>query len=228
MSESEIIQKIELSWSIELKEELISESFKSLTNFLKLEYENGKIIYPASKNIFSAFHLTHFKNVKVVILGQDPYHGIGEAHGLSFSTSSNMGAPASLKNIFKELKNDLGTNNDGKSNLEPWAKQGILLLNATLTVEENKAGSHQKKGWECFTDAVIKKISEKKSGIVFILWGSYAQAKIPLIDTNKHFVLQSVHPSPLSAYRGFFGCKHFSKTNSLLKQQGKKEINWQL
>jgi uracil-DNA glycosylase len=218
---------IEESWKHILQEEFYSDSFSSLKNFL-LEEKKKHIIYPPSKLIFSAFDKTPFDKVKVVIIGQDPYHGEGQAHGLCFSVPIGVKKPPSLENIFKELHEDLGIPIPNHGNLEKWAEQGVLLLNATLTVRKNQAGSHQKKGWEDFTDGVIRKISLLKNGIIFLLWGNYAQAKSQLIDTSKHFVLKAAHPSPLSAYNGFFGCKHFSKTNELLKQQGKQEINWQI
>lgn len=220
--------QIEESWKNVLTDEFQSDYFASLKTFLKQEKEAGKIIYPEGKNIFTAFNHTPFEKVKVVILGQDPYHGPGQAHGLSFSVPDGVQTPPSLVNIFKELKSDLGVDNSTKSNLTKWADQGVLLLNATLTVQANHAGSHQNKGWEKFTDAIIRSLSEKKSGLVFILWGRYAQAKSPLIDTFKHYILKAVHPSPLSAYNGFFGCKHFSKTNELLAAQNVSPIDWQL
>lgn len=220
--------QIEESWKNVLTDEFQSDYFASLKTFLKQEKEAGKIIYPEGKNIFTAFNHTPFDKVKVVILGQDPYHGPGQAHGLSFSVPDGVQTPPSLVNIFKELKSDLGVDNFGKSNLTKWADQGVLLLNATLTVQANQAGSHQNKGWEKFTDAIIRSLSEKKTGLVFILWGRYAQAKSPLIDTFKHYILKAVHPSPLSAYNGFFGCKHFSKTNELLAAQNVSPIDWQL
>lgn len=220
--------QIEESWKNVLTDEFQSDYFASLKTFLKQEKEAGKIIYPEGKNIFTAFNHTPFEKVKVVILGQDPYHGPGQAHGLSFSVPDGVQTPPSLVNIFKELKSDLGVDNSTKSNLTKWADQGVLLLNATLTVHANQAGSHQNKGWEKFTDAIIRSLSEKKTGLVFILWGRYAQAKSPLIDTFKHYILKAVHPSPLSAYNGFFGCKHFSKTNELLAAQNVSPIDWQL
>lgn len=220
--------KIEESWKIHLENEFRSPYFEKLKDFLKTEKKNGESIFPPGPRIFSAFEHTPFDKVRVVILGQDPYHGAGQAHGLSFSVPAGIGIPPSLLNIFKELRNDLGLPIPSTGNLEKWADQGVLLLNATLTVRENQPGSHQNKGWEQFTDAVIREISSRKSGVVFILWGKYAQAKEVLIDTTKHFVLKSPHPSPFSADRGFFGCKHFSKTNEILKSEGYKEIDWSL
>ncbi|MGD0712043.1 MAG: uracil-DNA glycosylase, partial [Bacteroidales bacterium] len=176
--------------------------------------------------IFSAFNHTPFNNVKVVIIGQDPYHGKGQANGLCFSVNDGINKPPSLVNIFKELHDDLGVKIPTSGNLEKWADQGVLLLNATLTVRASQAGSHQNKGWENFTDAVIRALSDERDGLIFILWGAFAQAKQKLIDVSKHHILKAAHPSPFSAYNGFFGCKHFSKTNELLKQMGKEEINW--
>ncbi|SFV55215.1 Uracil-DNA glycosylase, family 1 [hydrothermal vent metagenome] len=194
-----------------------------LKSFLIQQKKQKKIIYPHSKNWFKAFELTPFDKVRVVILGQDPYHGEKQAHGLSFSVPQNIKAPPSLKNIFKEINNDLQIDNK-TTDLTPWAKQGVLLLNSVLTVEKNSPASHSNKGWEVFTDKVISLLNQHKKGIVFLLWGAYAQSKSILIDTNKHLILKAVHPSPLSAYRGFFGCKHFSKTNNYLSQP----INWKL
>lgn len=218
---------IEESWKQILADEFDSEYFANLKAFL-LEEKKKYQIYPAGNKIFSAFDLTPFDNVKVVILGQDPYHGAGQAHGLCFSVQDGIKQPPSLINIFKEIESDTGIKMSDSGNLENWAKQGVLLLNATLTVRANQAGSHQNKGWEIFTDAVIRKISEKKQDIVFILWGSYAQAKTKIIDNSKHFILKAVHPSPLSVYRGFFGSKHFSKTNEFLISKGKTPIDWKI
>jgi len=217
--------KIELSWKNKLQDEFEKQYFIELTSFVLEEYKT-KVIYPSGKDIFKAFDACSFDQVRVVIIGQDPYHGAGQAHGLCFSVKDGITQPPSLKNIFKEIESDLGKPVPKSGNLERWANQGVLLLNATLTVEANAAGSHQKRGWETFTDAVIKKISDEKENVVFILWGAYAQKKGQIIDTKKHHVLQSAHPSPFSAYNGFLGNKHFSKTNAYLKSVGKKEIDW--
>jgi uracil-DNA glycosylase len=219
--------KIEAGWKSVLKDEFDKPYFIDLVNFVKKELAEGKKIYPPGKLIFNAFDKTPFDKVKVVILGQDPYHGEGQAHGLSFSVPKGIRQPPSLVNIFKEIKTDLGINPPQHGNLEQWAEQGVFLLNAILTVRNAQAASHSKAGWGFFTDAVISKISEHKSGIIFLLWGSFARQKKLLIDTNKHFVLEAVHPSPLSA-TNFFGCKHFSETNRILKQQGLEEINWEI
>lgn len=224
---SEVSPVIEVSWKDQLKDEFHAPYFYQLKSFLLKEKTEGKIIYPPGKKIFSAFDFTPFEAVKIVLLGQDPYHGNGQAHGLSFSVPDGIPAPPSLVNIFKELKSDLGIAVTQKGNLEKWAKQGVLLLNATLTVEANSAGSHQKKGWEQFTDAVISKLSAGKKGIVFLLWGKFAQSKEKLIDSSKHFILKAAHPSPLAG-GAFFGCKHFSKANELLIQQGLQPIDWSL
>jgi uracil-DNA glycosylase len=218
---------IEESWKNLLFNEFQSDYFNKLKEFLVEEKKLYKI-YPPGNKIFAAFEYTPFDDVKVVILGQDPYHGEKQANGLCFSVSDGIKQPPSLVNIFKEIESDLGLKMSDSGNLEKWAKQGVLLLNATLTVRANQAGSHQNKGWELFTDNVIRLLSENKKELVFILWGSYAQAKAKIIDVSKHHILKSVHPSPLSVYRGFFGCKHFSKTNEILKSLGKEPINWQL
>lgn len=215
---------IEVSWKNLLKSEFEKPYFSSLINFVKQEYKHHSC-YPKGKNIFKAFELTPFNQVKVVLLGQDPYHGEGQAMGLCFSVPNGIVYPPSLKNIIIELKNDTGIELES-GDLTPWAKQGIFLLNATLTVRAHQAGSHQKKGWETFTDSVIRKISEEKEHIVFILWGSYAQQKISLIDTRKHFIIKSVHPSPLSAHRGFFGSRPFSRTNEYLTSKKIEPIQW--
>ena len=220
--------KLEESWRTALQEEFEAPYFYDLKRFLENEKRIGEIIFPKGVNIFAAFDKTPLENVKVVILGQDPYHGSGQAHGLSFSVPEDQPLPPSLKNIFKELKSDLNIELPSKGNLEKWAKQGVLLLNAILTVRANQPGSHQNKGWENFTDSVIRKISAERSGIIFLLWGKYAQAKEPLIDSTKHFILMSPHPSPLSAYSGFFGCRHFSKTNEILIREGKEPIDWSI
>jgi len=218
--------QIEAGWLQVLKDEFTKDYFLKLKAFL-VEEKSKYRLFPAGKQIFEAFNLTPFADVKVVILGQDPYHGLGQAHGLSFSVPDGIKAPPSLVNIYKELKEDVGIEIPKTGNLTPWAKQGVLLLNATLTVRESQAGSHQNKGWELFTDAVIKKLSDEKKGLIFLLWGNYAKQKGALIDTAKHHVLSAPHPSPL-ARGGFFGCKHFSKTNEILQKQGQKPINWQL
>jgi uracil-DNA glycosylase len=218
---------IEESWKNRLQDEFHAAYFSELKSFLTDEKEKGKIIYPPGQKIFSAFDFTPFEKVKVVILGQDPYHGTGQAHGLSFSVPDGVSPPPSLVNMFKELRADLGIPVPKKGNLEKWAKQGVLLLNATLTVQASVAGSHQGKGWEQFTDAVIRKISEERKGVVFLLWGKFAQSKEKLIDATKHFVLKAAHPSPLAG-GAFFGSKHFSRTNALLKQQGLEPIDWRL
>ena len=222
-----MIADIEESWKEVLKNELEKDYFIKLTEFVKNEYAT-KVIYPPQSQIFSAFDYTSFHDVKVVIIGQDPYHGEGQANGLSFSVANDVKIPPSLRNIYKELKTDLGIEESVSGNLESWAKQGILLLNATLTVEASNAGSHQKKGWEEFTDAVIKLLSEEKENIVFVLWGSYAQKKGKKINREKHFIIESAHPSPLGAYRGFWESKPFSKTNEYLKSKNKQEINWKI
>ncbi|MBK7850882.1 MAG: uracil-DNA glycosylase [Bacteroidetes bacterium] len=220
--------KIEESWKLRLSDQFKQPYFGKLIEFLKEEKKKGESIFPPGTKIFSAFEHTPFNKVKVVILGQDPYHGPGQAHGLSFSVPQGVGLPPSLLNIFKELKNDLGIPIPKTGNLEKWADQGVLLLNATLTVRESQPGSHQNKGWELFTDSVIREISATRTGVVFILWGNYAKAKEVLIDTTKHFILKSPHPSPFSADRGFFGSKPFSRTNEILKREGQKEIDWNL
>ncbi len=221
--------QLEKSWKEALGEEFEKDYMKSLRSFLQEEQSNGRVVYPPNKFIFNAFEHTPFDKVKVVILGQDPYHGANQAHGLSFSVQKGVGFPPSLQNIFKELQKEIPdykypTHGD----LTKWADQGVLLLNATLTVQSNTAGSHQKKGWELFTDRAIKELSDKKSGIVFLLWGKYAQAKAELIDEKKHFILKAAHPSPFSAHNGFFGCNHFIKTNELLIKSGQKPIDWQI
>lgn len=220
--------KIASSWKPILKEEFEKPYFKSLVSFLKNEKQIGKTIFPKGDEIFNAFDLTSFENVKVVILGQDPYHGFGQAHGLCFSVKDGVKPPPSLVNIFKEIHQDLNLPIPTHGNLTSWAQQGILLLNASLTVEEAKPMSHSKIGWEQFTDAVIRLISEKKEGVIFVLWGRFAQQKESLIDQTKHIILKSAHPSPLSAHNGFLGNKHFSKINSLLKELHKEPIDWKL
>ncbi len=217
--------KIEKSWKEALQPEFDKTYFASLVDFVRREYASKQIFPPASM-IFNAFDQCPLDEVKVVILGQDPYHGPGQAHGLCFSVNDGVSFPPSLVNIFKEINRDLGIPIPQTGNLTHWAKQGVLLLNATLTVEAHQAGSHQGKGWETFTDAVIKILSEKKENIVFMLWGSYAQQKGAYINHSKHLVLRSVHPSPLSAYRGFIGCGHFSAANDFLKSKEKSIIQW--
>ena len=217
--------KIAQSWKERLSEQFTQPYFQTLVEFVKSEYKNHKV-YPPGKEIFSAFDRCDFDNLKVVIIGQDPYHGPGQANGLCFSVRDGIRKPPSLINIFKELKSDLGHEIPDSGNLERWADQGILLLNATLTVRANTAGSHQNKGWEQFTDHVIKVASEEKENVVFILWGAYAQKKGIVIDTEKHFVIKSAHPSPFAADRGFFGSKPFSRTNEYLSSKGREQINW--
>ena len=218
---------IETTWKRELSEEFASEYFFTLKDFLISEKKKF-IIYPPGSDIFAAFNYTPFDKVKVVILGQDPYHGPNQANGLSFSVNDGIRQPPSLQNIFKELYSDLGIPSPQSGNLEKWARQGVLLLNATLTVRARQAGSHQNRGWENFTDAAIKRLSEKRGNLVFILWGNYARAKKKLIDTEKHFVIESPHPSPFSANNGFFGSKPFSKTNEYLIKNGIEPVDWQL
>lgn len=218
--------QLDTSWQKLLSSEFEKDYFKNLVEFLRKEKEQFRI-FPPEKLTFSAFNLTPFEDVKVVILGQDPYHGFGQANGLCFSVSTGIRKPPSLNNIFKELQSDLGFSIPQTGNLEPWAKQGVFLLNATLTVRENTAGSHQNKGWEQFTDTVIKTISDNKQGVVFLLWGNYAKVKEALIDSFKHTILTAPHPSPL-ARGGFFNCKHFSKTNEVLLKQGLSPINWEI
>ena len=216
---------IESSWKHVLQDEFEKEYFRILTEFVRSEYK-AATVYPPAGLIFNAFNLCSFENLKVVLIGQDPYHGPGQAHGLCFSVKDGVDFPPSLINIFKEIELDLGLSRPASGNLERWAKQGVLLLNATLTVRAHLAGSHQKKGWEQFTDSVITIINREKSGIVFMLWGAYAQKKGESIDRTKHFVLESVHPSPLSASRGFFGNHHFSKCNSYLSGKGVNPVDW--
>ena len=214
-------------WDEILREEYQQEYFKNLINFISEEYKN-KTIYPKQNEVFNAFRYTDFDNVKVVILGQDPYHGPNQAEGLSFSVSNEVVKPPSLQNIFKELEKDLGIPFPKSNSLKPWAKQGVLLLNAVLTVEEHKPTSHKDKGWETFTDDVIKIINEKEDPVVFILWGAYARNKKSLITNPKHLIIESAHPSPFSAYNGFFGSRPFSKTNEFLKKNNIKEIDWRV
>ena len=217
--------KIESSWKVQLEEEFNKPYFANLTEFVRGEYRT-KTIFPPAKLIFNAFDHTSFDQVKVVILGQDPYHGVGQAHGLSFSVNDGVRTPPSLINMYKEINRDLGTPIPQSGNLTRWAEQGVLLLNATLTVVAHTAGSHQGKGWETFTDAAIKKLADERENLVFLLWGAYAQKKAVLIDEKKHLILKTVHPSPLSAHRGFIGCGHFSKTNEYLVSKGLEPIVW--
>ena len=219
--------KIEQSWKNALAGEFEKPYFASLVRFLHQERAEGHRVYPPGSMIFKAFELTPVQDVKVVILGQDPYHGPGQAMGLSFSVPDNVPAPPSLKNIFREIETDLGVKMSGYPNLEKWARQGVLLLNAVLTVRSGEAASHSRIGWQEFTDAVIKYVSDNCNGVVFLLWGNFARTKRELIDTSRHYVLEAAHPSPL-ARGAFFGCRHFSRTNTLLEAQGKTPIDWRL
>jgi uracil-DNA glycosylase len=220
--------KIEESWKAILQEEFEADYFRSLKHFLVEEKKKGEKVYPPGTQIFAAFDHTPFDKVKVVILGQDPYHGAGQAHGLCFSVNDGIRQPPSLQNIFKELQDDCGCSVPKSGNLTKWADQGVLLLNATLTVRDGQAGSHQGKGWETFTDAVIRHVAAERKHIVFILWGKFAQNKAAIIDTTGHLVLTAAHPSPFSAHNGFFGCKHFSATNDYLRRHHLSPIDWQL
>lgn len=224
---TQIVPQIEESWLAALSDEFNADYFKKLRQFIQEEKKQYRI-FPPGPQIFTAFNLTPLTAVKVVIIGQDPYHGAGQAHGLCFSVPQGIPHPPSLKNIYKELHTDLGMPIPKSGNLEGWARQGVLLLNATLTVREGEAGSHQGKGWEQFTDSVIGTISQLRAGVVFLLWGKYAQDKAILIDESKHYILRSPHPSPLSAHRGFLGNKHFSITNMILGSSGLGEIDWRL
>ncbi|MCE6987667.1 uracil-DNA glycosylase [Dyadobacter sp. CY323] len=218
--------RIEESWKAQLAPEFEKEYFASLVAFIKEEYKTRQI-FPPSKQIFNAFEYCHFPDCKVVIIGQDPYHGLGQAHGLCFSVNDGVRIPPSLVNIFKEVKDDLGTPIPASGNLERWAKQGVLLLNATLTVQAGTPGSHQNKGWERFTDAAIKRLSDEKENVVFMLWGKYAQDKGSIIDHKKHLILKAKHPSPMAAnYGGWFGMHHFSQANAYLTERGLEPINW--
>lgn len=220
---------LEPGWLKVLEPEFEKEYMKNLKAFLLQEKETGKTVYPKGADIFAAFNHTPFDQVEVVILGQDPYHGEGQAHGLSFSVQKGVATPPSLKNIYKELETDIeGFKTPDHGNLTQWADEGVLLLNASLTVRAHEPGSHQGKGWEAFTDQAISQLSDKKDGLVFLLWGKFAQQKAALIDEKRHTILKSAHPSPFSAYTGFFGSKHFSKTNEILIAKGKKPINWQI
>lgn len=219
--------KIGNDWNGVLKDEFEKEYFEKLTDFVKTEYKS-EVCFPPVKDIFNAFEMCSFSNTKIVILGQDPYHGKGQAHGLSFSVPEGMKIPPSLRNIFKELTSDLGVDSPTQGDLTSWAKQGVLLLNATLTVRKSSPGSHQKQGWEEFTDSVIKTISNKKESVVIVLWGKFAEQKVSLIDESKHCIITSSHPSPFSAHRGFLGSKPFSKTNEFLEKKGIEKIDWEL
>lgn len=219
---------LEPRWKARLSGEFEKDYMQQLRRFLLAEKRQGKVLFPEGKHYFNALDSTPFDQVKVVILGQDPYHGDGQAHGLSFSVPSGVRPPPSLQNIFKEIKNDLGFDAPNHGCLEQWSKQGVLLLNSVLTVERGNAASHQRKGWEQFTDRIIWNLNEYRENIVFLLWGSYAQKKGAFINTDKHYVLKAPHPSPLSAHRGFLGCKHFSKTNAYLQSCGLDGIQWQL
>jgi uracil-DNA glycosylase len=223
------MEKVELfinaSWAKHLKSEFSEAYYNRLLDFLTNEYSNQQV-YPPTSLVFNAFNKCSFEGLKVVIIGQDPYHGSGQAHGLAFSVPDGVKLPPSLKNIFKELNADVGTQVPTSGNLEHWASQGVLLLNATLTVRAQSAGSHQKQGWEEFTDAVIRMLNQEKTDLVFLLWGAYAQKKGSMIDSNKHCILKAPHPSPFSAHTGFLGCGHFSASNAYLKSKGKQEIQW--
>ena len=220
--------RIHESWKKLLAEEFEEDYFAQIKSFIIQQKNQGKKVYPPGKEIFQAFDRTPFGNVKAVIIGQDPYHGQGQAHGLCFSVRKGVTIPPSLKNIYQEQKIDLGIDQPGHGELNHWADQGVLMLNAILTVNASEPASHCKAGWEQFTDAVIKKVSDEKHGIVFLLWGRFAQEKASLIDPLKHHILKAAHPSPFSAHNGFFGCKHFSKANSLLESEGLGAIDWQI
>lgn len=223
-------QKIQLddSWLRLLKDEFSQPYMRQLREFLAQEKASGKVIYPSGKDMFNALNATAFEQVKVVIIGQDPYHGPNQAHGLCFSVQPNVAVPPSLQNIYKELHADIGMDIPTHGCLQSWAEQGVLLLNATLSVEAGKAGSHQRRGWETFTDKIIHLLNQDRHDLVFLLWGSYAQKKGAFIDTNKHLVLKAPHPSPLSAHRGFLGCRHFSQANRYLQERNLKPIEWAL
>lgn len=218
--------QLEKSWQKVLQDEFEKDYMKQLENFLLSENQTGQIIYPPSDQIFAALDFTPFENVKVVVIGQDPYHGSGQAHGLSFSVNKGTDIPPSLRNIYKELVADVGITMPTHGYLKHWADQGVLLLNATLTVRANEAGSHQKKGWEIFTDEIIRQLSARRKDLVFLLWGNFAKSKKALIDGHK--ILEAAHPSPLSAHNGFFNCKHFSQTNAFLVEKGMSPIDWQI
>lgn len=220
--------KLDESWKAALSEELESSYMAELRSFLQAETADGKQIFPKESDYFAALNLTPIDQVKVVILGQDPYHGDGQAHGLCFSVQPDVRTPPSLKNIYKELETDLGIARASHGNLVSWARQGVLLLNSVLTVERGLAASHRGRGWERFTDAVIAQVNQLEHPVVFLLWGAYAQKKAQFVDTNRHLVLKAAHPSPLSAHNGFLGCRHFSQTNAFLETNGMKPIDWQL
>jgi len=228
MTEKQDRVQLRASWKTRIGTEFEQGYMQKLRQFLIEEKQAGKVIYPEGKDIFNSMNLLSYEDVKIVIIGQDPYHGPGQAHGLCFSVKPGVKSPPSLVNIFKEIHQDLGVPVSSHGYLKNWAEQGVLLLNSVLTVEKNKAGSHQGKGWERFTDAIIKSLNSEHTGLVFFLWGSYAQKKGKIIDKKRHLVLQSVHPSPLSAHRGFFDNHHFSKANSYLERQGKTAIDWEL
>jgi uracil-DNA glycosylase len=218
--------KIEQSWKDVLSAEFEKDYFKKLTEFVRAEYLSGKTIYPAAKNIFNAFNLCPLSNVRVVIIGQDPYHEPGQAHGLCFSVENGVDLPPSLVNIYKEIESDLGHKSTTNGDLTSWAKQGVLLLNSTLTVSAHVAASHSGRGWETFTDAVIRAVAQNKNHVVYMLWGSFAQKKAEFVDEHENLILKSAHPSPLSAYRGFFGNHHFSRANEYLIANGSEPIDW--
>jgi uracil-DNA glycosylase len=221
--------QLEESWKKVLEDEFEKDYMKDLKSFLQKEKETGHIIYPRGNLIFNAFNHTPFDKVKVVLLGQDPYHGKDQAHGLSFSVKKGIPPPPSLKNIYKELETDIpGFRSPAHGELTKWADQGVLLLNAALTVRARDPGSHQNKGWEEFTNHVIRTLSEQRSGLIFLLWGKFAQSKSELIDSKKHYILKAAHPSPYSAYNGFFGCRHFSKANEILERNGNTPVDWQI
>lgn len=228
MSEKQNRVKLRPSWKARIGPEFEKEYMQNLRQFLTQEKRAEKVIYPEGKNIFNSMNLTSFDDVKVVIIGQDPYHGPGQAHGLCFSVKPGTKTPPSLVNIFKEIQNDLGIPVSSHGYLKSWAEQGVLLLNTVLTVEKGRAASHQGKGWERFTDKIIETLNKEHSGLVFLLWGAHAQKKGKMIDRERHLILQSVHPSPLSAHRGFFGGHHFSKANNYLAAHGKAVIDWKL
>ncbi len=227
MSTEKVQPQIEKSWAAALSEEFQKPYFQSLKEFLVAEKKSHQI-YPTGGKIFAAFNETPFDKVKAVLIGQDPYHGAGQAHGLCFSVQPNVRIPPSLQNIYKEMRADIGFEIPNHGHLIKWAREGVMMLNAVLTVRHSEAGSHRGKGWENFTDAAIRKLSEEKSGLVFLLWGNFAKQKKALINTEKHHVLEAAHPSPFAAHNGFFGCRHFSKTNQFLESQGLKKINWQI